>query len=147
MIWYFKQLNQFTQEEVDQVYTIRKEVFSEGGEKDLGHPPMDESDQYCYHSFGWDENGIVCYCRVIQEEQGIYKIARVLVHQNHRRKGMGQQLINYTCDQIKNLFNGKKVILSALEDIHTMYLKIGFNKTGSFCDFNGIPAIDMQREL
>ena len=104
---------------------------------------MDEIDIQCYHSFCLNEEEIICYCRITKEDDELFKIARVLVSPHHRRKGYAQQLMNFTCDKIKQDLNGKQVILSALEDIHTLYLKMGFCKTGSFCDFNGIPAIDM----
>ncbi|ELP88503.1 hypothetical protein EIN_344430 [Entamoeba invadens IP1] len=145
MQWHFKQLEQLTGDELRQIYAIRKDVFCEKGEKDLGHPPMDEVDETCYHSFAWDENGIVCYCRVIEEEPKLFRIARVLVHKNYRKQGKGQQLITHTCEKIHENFGGGVVTLSALEDIHTMYLKVGFELTGERCEFNGIPAVEMVR--
>ena len=145
--WYFKQLNQFNEEERQQVYDIRDETFCDGGEKDLGCKPLDEIDEYCYHSFAWGDEGLMAYCRVIQEKEDLYRIARVLVHKRARGKGMGQQLINYTCDQIKEYFDGREVTLDALEYIHSMYLKVGFFLTGGTTDFNGIPALTMNRLL
>ncbi|EDR22920.1 hypothetical protein, conserved [Entamoeba dispar SAW760] len=145
--WNFKLLNQFNEEEYQQIYDMRGEVFASGGEQDLGHPPMDEIDEYCYHSFSWGEEGLLAYCRVIQEGENLYRIARVLVHKRARGQGMGQKLINFTCDQIKECFNGKLVTLDALEYIHRMYLKVGFYLTGEITDFNGIPAVTMNKKL
>ena len=145
--WQFKQMNQFNEEERQQVYDLRAETFCEGGEKDLGCKPLDEIDDYCYHSFAWGEDGLMAYCRVIQKEDDVYKIARVLVHKKARGKGMGQQLINYTCDQIKENFDGREVTLDALEDVHKMYFKVGFHLTGGTYDFNGILGLTMNRLL
>ncbi|ELP89505.1 hypothetical protein EIN_391600 [Entamoeba invadens IP1] len=145
--WHFKQLHQFNEDEREEVYNLRDSVFSSNGEKDLGHPPMDEVDEYCFHSFGWDEDGLAAYCRVIHEEEGVYRIARVLVPKRMRGKGFGQKLISHTCDRIKEVFDGKMVTLDALEDIHRMYFKVGFNLTGATTDFNGIPAVTMTRNL
>ncbi|KAL7716952.1 N-acetyltransferase domain-containing protein [Entamoeba marina] len=147
IIWHFKQLSSFNDDEFQEVFTTRDYVFGRNGEKDLRKEPIEKIDEYCYHSFAWDSNGIVAYCRVLQECNDLYRIERVLVHKRHRRKGYGQQLISQTCDKIKELFDGKKATLSAFSYVTDMYKKVGFTQIGEEFDMNGIPSIEMVKLL
>ncbi|KAL7715759.1 N-acetyltransferase domain-containing protein [Entamoeba marina] len=122
IIWHFKQLSNFNDDEFQEVFTTRDYVFGRNGEKDLGKQPIEKIDEYCYHSFAWDSNGIVAYCRVLQECNDLYRIERVT-------------------------FDGKKATLSAFSYVTDMYKKVGFTQIGEEFDMNGIPSIEMVKVL
>lgn len=130
-----------------QVYEIlksRSQIFML--EQGITCLDMDDKDYESFHFFYEQDKRVCAYMRAfyLDEEKTCVKIGRVLSLEH--KNGLGSALTRDTFDYLKNICV-KKVVVSAQKGAVGFYEKMGFVKTSDEYLEEGIPHVEMQRNL
>ena len=130
-----------------QVYEIlksRSQIFML--EQGITCLDMDDKDYESFHFFYEQDKRVCAYMRAfyLDEEKTCVKIGRVLSLQH--KNGLGSALTRDTFDYLKNI-GVKKVVVSAQKGAVGFYEKMDFNAVSDEYLEEGIPHIEMQRNL
>lgn len=145
MKWVLKTFNELTIEEFHDILQLRINVFVV--EQDCPYPELDNLDKKAFHFFGLtDENKVVAYTRIFKPGDYYQQaaIGRVVVHQNHRKDGLGYELMNNSIRQVKDLFDTTEIKIGAQTYLKRFYESLGFRKIGTDYIEDGIPHIYME---
>jgi ElaA protein len=93
-----KHFNDLSTKELHQILKIRSEIFVV--EQDCVYLDIDDVDLESHHLIGYVEKEIAGYLR-IYEKDGSVRIGRVLVAENHRRKGHASKIMEGAIDFIQ----------------------------------------------
>ncbi len=108
---------------------IQKYFEIEQIDKDLAENPYRIIKEGGYIFSIIDEDKVIGVCALINNDNGVYELARMAVANQHRGKGYGSLLIETCLNKLKNI-NAKKVCLvsnTKLETAIGLYKKFGFN--------------------
>ena len=146
MNWVLKKYKDLTLDEFHSILQLRIDVFVV--EQDCPYPELDGKDKQAYHFFAFAEGNptqIIAYTRIFKP--GNYyneaAIGRVVVHSDHRKEGLGVQLMKRSIDQIESMFQTKKIKIGAQTYLQKFYESLGFKKIGKDYIEDGIPHIHM----
>ena len=139
MIWEVKEWAELSTSEVENIFSLRSEVFVV--EQDCVYQDIDGKDQKAKHVIGKKENDIVAYARIFKP--GDYfkeaSFGRAVVKKSERGKGIGDELVS-RC--IKNI--PEEIIkISAQSYLKGFYGKHGFIAKGEEYLEDGIPHAAM----
>ena len=127
------------------IMALRLEVFVV--EQDCPYQDLDGLDQHATHVFIDNSEKIVAYARILNKNEGVYQIGRVVVAKNFRGKNLAtiimQQCIDYC--QLKN--DAQYIELSAQSYLHDFYQGIGFKSVGKYYLEDDIPHEKMRLSL
>ena len=141
----------FNELSVDDMYEIAKSRFEvfvcEQGITE--EQDFDDKDKECYHIMLKENGRIVAYSRIVPKGLAYEytSIGRVLVLENHRRKGIAQKMMKFALDFIKNNLDENIVVLSAQEYVKDMYSSVGFKVISEIYNEVNIPHVKMKIEL
>ncbi|KAL7721319.1 GNAT family N-acetyltransferase [Entamoeba marina] len=121
-----KHFNCLSTDELLQIISIRIEVFVVE-QKIVCEGEFDDNDSNCHHVMYKIDNELVGYCR-IEERNKYYKIGRVVVLKQFRKKGIAQQLLKYAILQCKD--QSKQCKVSSQLYCKNLYQKVGFIPIG-----------------
>lgn len=114
---------------------IREQGFAPGWE-----PDEDDKESRHYVAFAGGE--VVGTARVRENKNGMYKIERMAIKKEFRKKGVGGGLLRYIIKKIKKL-RPKKIWLQSQAHAQNFYKKCGFSVVGKEFNHHGLPHVSM----
>ena len=139
MIWEVKEWAELSTREVENIFSLRSEVFVV--EQDCVYQDIDGKDQKAKHVLGKKENDIVAYARIFKP--GDYfkeaSFGRAVVKKTERGKGVGDELVKNCLENI----NEEEIKISAQSYLKGFYGKHGFKAEGNEYLEDGIPHTAM----
>ena len=139
MIWEVKEWPELSTSEVENIFSLRSEVFVV--EQDCVYQDIDGKDQKAKHVLGKKENDIVAYARIFK--QGDYfkeaSFGRAVVKKTERGKGVGDELVKNCLEIITE----EEIKISAQSYLKGFYGKHGFKSEGNEYLEDGIPHTAM----
>ena len=142
-----KKFEALTTNELYAILRLRSEVFVV--EQDCVYQDLDDKDKKARHVIGWYDNTIVAYTRIFDVKLYFNEasIGRVVVDQKHRSKGFGTDIMNASIDAIKKHYNQTQIKISAQTYLIKFYNNLGFKEQGKPYLEDGIPHIEMLKEV
>ena len=138
-----KFFNELTTSELYQILRLRSEVFVV--EQDCVYQDVDDKDQQAIHLFITIKNKVVAYTRLF--DSGLYfntaSFGRVVVSLEHRKDGLGHQLMDASIKAVQQKFNTTKITISAQTYLKKFYESHKFIKEGKEYLEDGIQHIKM----
>ena len=139
MIWEVKEWAELSTREVENIFSLRSEVFVV--EQDCVYQDIDGKDQKAKHVLGKKENDIVAYARIFKP--GDYfkeaSFGRAVVKKTERGKGVGDELVKNCLENITE----EEIKISAQSYLKGFYCKHGFKAEGNEYLEDGIPHTAM----
>ena len=139
MIWEVKEWADLSTREVENIFSLRSEVFVV--EQDCVYQDIDGKDQKAKHVLGKKENDIVAYARIFKP--GDYfkeaSFGRAVVKKTERGKGVGDELVKNCLENITE----EEIKISAQSYLKGFYGKHGFKAEGKEYLEDGIPHTAM----
>ena len=130
------------------IFALRSEIFVV--EQNCVYQDIDGKDENAVHIIGKKEKEIVAYARIFvrgESYSDFTSIGRVLVKKKSRGKSLGHQLIAF-CIKFLETNNPKcSIKISAQTHLENFYYKHGFRKQGESYLEDGIPHIEMLKEV
>ena len=139
MIWKVKEWAELSTNEVENIFSLRSEVFVV--EQDCVYQDIDGKDQKAKHVLGKKNNEIIAYARIFKP--GDYfkeaSFGRAVVKKTERGKGVGDELVLNCLENISE----KQIKISAQSYLKGFYGKHGFKAEGKEYLEDGIPHTAM----
>ena len=139
MIWEVKEWTELSTSEVENIFSLRSEVFVV--EQDCVYQDIDGKDQKAKHVLGKKNNDIVAYARIFKP--GDYfkeaSFGRAVVKKTERGKGVGDELVINCLENITE----EEIKISAQSYLKGFYGKHGFKAQGNEYLEDGIPHTAM----
>lgn len=129
--------------ELHDLMRLRVDVFVV--EQQCPYAEIDGLDPSASHMLGYTGSGeLVAYARILPPKaDGIPHIGRVVVHQEHRSKGLSKQLMLACFEAIEARHGSRRNAISAQAHLVRMYQGLGYHTTSAVYDWDGIPHVDM----
>jgi len=138
-----KTFDELSTDELYQILRLRSEVFVV--EQDCVYQDIDNKDQKALHVLGLKNGNLVAYTRMFKP--GDYfenaSIGRVVVPQNQRKYGYGQQIMQVSMAAIALRFSNTPIEISAQKYLLKFYTELGFQAVGEEYLEDGIPHVRM----
>ena len=140
-----KTFDGLTTTELYEILKARAEIFLL--EQQIVCQDMDDIDYQSLHCFLQERDLVVGYLRVFysEEKPDTVKIGRVLTRQHG--KGVGRLLMEESLRAIKENMPCKHLCIHAQTQAAGFYEKLGFQVTSEVFLEEGIPHVEMEREL
>ena len=139
MIWEVKEWAELSPNEVENIFSLRSEVFVV--EQDCVYQDIDGKDQKAKHVLGKKNNEIIAYARIFKP--GDYfneaSFGRAVVKKSERGKGVGDELVINCLENITE----EEIKISAQSYLKGFYGKHGFKAEGKEYLEDGIPHTAM----
>ncbi len=131
--------------EVHDVLQLRQRVFVV--EQTCAYLDADGLDLRCWHGLGAQDGVLVATARIVPpgEKYEEPAIGRVVTSPDVRRNGAGRALMVSSIAQVKRLYPGQGIRLSAQRYLEQFYSSLGFEPVGEPYEEDGIPHIEMVR--
>lgn len=137
-----KEFNQLSLEELYLILKIRQEIFIV--EQKCFYLDCDDLDQESIHFLGYLDGVLVCYLRVINnEENNLWILGRILVSKKYRSLGLGVDLMNKTLKYLENKNSNYSLEMSAQTYLIDFYKKFDFKTLGNEYLDAGVSHIKM----
>lgn len=141
--WRTRTFTQLTHAELYALLKLRVDVFVV--EQRCPYPEIDGQDEEAMHVLGHADGVLVAYARILPPHaDGAPHIGRVVVHGDHRGKGLGVQVMNEALRSLRNTYGNVAVVVSAQAHLQRFYEDLGFERISPEYDWDGIPHIDMR---
>ena len=139
MIWEIKEWSELSTSEVENIFSLRSEVFVV--EQDCVYQDIDGKDQKAKHVLGKKNNEIVAYARIFKPGEYFKEASfgRAVVKKTERGKGVGDELVINCLENIKE----EEIKISAQSYLKGFYGKHGFKAEGKEYLEDGIPHTAM----
>jgi len=146
IVWELRRYEELSGDELYEILALRQAVFVV--EQRCAYLDADGMDRRGYHLLGRDEAGVlIAYLRILEPQSPFPgpSIGRVLVHRDHRGKGLGRALMQKGLAECATLYPGTPIRLSAQHHLRRFYESLGFVclGDGNPVDEGGIPHIQM----
>ncbi len=143
-----KSFDELSNEELYEVLKLRQIVFVV--EQDCPYLDADDKDQESKHVLLYENDVLIGYARLLPEGlsyEGFTAIGRVVVHPEHRRKGLGSNIMKLSIAGCKEM-SSLPIKLSAQVYALDLYANLGFVPVGETYLEDGIPhqAMVLERE-
>lgn len=141
-----KQFNELSTNELYEILKTRSEIFVV--EQNCVYQDLDDKDQDAIHIFCWNEEGRVAAClRVFWKDKdiGVAQIGRVVTLEHGT--GLGGRMLHEGVELAINKFGARKIYLEAQEYAIGYYAKEGFKVVSEPFLEDGIPHVQMEREI
>jgi len=129
------------------ILRARQEVFIL--EQNCNYLDCDGKDEQSYHMVAYDGEDIAAYMRILPPGLN-YKEAsmgRILTTKNHRKQGLGKELMKRGLLFSKEVLNYKSIKISAQSYLVPFYSNFSFQSTGSEYLEDDIPHTEMVLKL
>ena len=146
MEWHVKHWRELDREEVYDLLAVRTAVFVV--EQNCPYQEADGRDRRAWHVFARNERGAICAClRVLETEEEIAQIGRVLTAAQARGIGLGRELLERGIQTAWARTSARRIRLEAQTYAQRFYEKLGFHRTQTpeFLE-DGIPHVEMVLE-
>lgn len=139
-----KPTTQLTNLELINIFIERTKVFVV--KQNAAYQEVDESDKDAKHVFFKEEDDIVAYTRIINDEDAV-AFGRVLVNESYRGQNLGRKIVTATLDEINANYDTKHVRISAQARLQKFYESFGFKVASEVYLEDNIPHIAMTLNL
>ena len=144
MIWEIKEWSELSTKEVENVFSLRSEVFVV--EQEILYNDFDRKDYKAIHLSGYKEEELVAYARIF--DKGDYYenypgFGRVVVIEKERGKGVGKDLVKMCIGVCEKNFDKQEIKISAQAYLEKFYIDLGFERRGEGYIEDGIPHCAM----
>ena len=139
MIWEVKEWAELSTNEVENIFSLRSEVFVV--EQDCVYQDIDGKDQKAKHVLGKKNNEIIAYARIFKPGEYFKEASfgRAVVKKTERGKGVGDELVINCLENITE----EEIKISAQSYLKGFYGKHGFKAEGNEYLEDGIPHTAM----
>ena len=139
MIWEVKEWAELSTSEVENIFSLRSEVFVV--EQECVYQDIDGKDQKAKHVLGKKDNEIVAYARIFKPGEYFKEASfgRAVVKKTERGKGVGDELVINCLENITE----EEIKISAQSYLKGFYGKHGFKAEGNEYLEDGIPHTAM----
>ena len=139
MIWEVKEWAELSTNEVENIFSLRSEVFVV--EQDCVYQDIDGKDQKAKHVLGKKDGEIVAYARIFKPGEYFKEASfgRAVVKKTERGKGVGDELVINCLENITE----EEIKISAQSYLKNFYGKHGFVAKGEEYLEDGIPHTAM----
>lgn len=127
-----------------QIYQLRSMVFVV--EQNCPYQDVDDKDLQALHLMLYENNLLAGYCRILPPGLSYQEpsIGRVVVHQDFRRKKIGEKMMKQSLNITMDLFKNQDVVISAQTYLTKFYKDLGFQEEGEGYLEDDIPHIKMR---
>ncbi|MBF7028749.1 GNAT family N-acetyltransferase [Staphylococcus kloosii] len=139
-----KPTTQLTNLELINIFIERTKVFVV--EQNAAYQEVDEADKDAKHVFFKEQDDIVAYTRIINDEDAV-AFGRVLVNESYRGQNLGRKIVTATLDEINANYDTKHVRISAQARLQKFYESFGFKVASEVYLEDNIPHIAMTLNL
>jgi ElaA protein len=139
-----KPTTQLTNLELINIFIERTKVFVV--EQNAAYQEVDEADKDAKHVFFKEQDDIVAYTRIINDEDAV-AFGRVLVNESYRGQNLGRKIVTATLDEINANYDTKNVRISAQARLQKFYESFGFKVASEVYLEDNIPHIAMTLNL
>jgi ElaA protein len=144
MDWFCKNFNTLSSYEIYEILRLRSEVFVV--EQQCVFLDMDRKDFDCWHFWAADESGrFLAYTRLVPAGVSYTEmsIGRVVSSPASRGLGLGQNLMQKSIEQIRNMWGEKPIKIGAQFYLKSFYESFGFVQTSDIYLEDDIEHIEM----
>jgi ElaA protein len=146
--FHVKKYEDLNLDELHDLFALRSEIFVV--EQNCVYQDIDGKDKNAVHIIGKNENEIVAYARIFvrgESYSDFTSIGRVLVKKKSRGKSLGHQLMGFCIKFIETNNPKSSIKISAQTYLEKFYYMHGFRKQGESYLEDGIPHIEMLKEV
>ena len=146
MKFVIKHFNELSTNELYEILKTRSEIFVV--EQNCVYQDLDDKDQDAIHIFCWNDEGRVAAClRVFWKDKGtgVAQFGRVVTLEHGT--GLGGRMLHEGVELAINKFGARKIYLEAQEYAIGYYAKEGFIVVSEPFLEDGIPHVQMEREI
>jgi len=122
-MWYLKNYDELTKEEIVAIYKARIETFIVG--QDLNYQEIDDTDKKSWHLFEMnDDREVISYLRIIPEKDKV-RLGRVLIDNRYQGQGKGRALLERAKEVCKEWFVDTVIEVHAQAHLQNLYDIVG----------------------
>ncbi len=139
-----KSFQELSLEEFHDIIALRIQIFII--EQNCPYQEVDGKDKLAHHLFFKNEmDEIIAVTRILPQGISYEEVAigRVVVHEEYRGTGLGNQLMADSMNFVKDKYGEVPVRLSAQKHLENYYGNHGFKSTGKEYLEDGIPHVEM----
>ena len=139
-----KSFQELSLEEFHDIIALRIQIFII--EQNCPYQEVDGKDKLAHHLFFKNEmDEIIAVTRILPHGISYEEVAigRVVVHEEYRGTGLGNQLMADSMNFVKDKYGEVPVRLSAQKHLENYYGNHGFKSTGKEYLEDGIPHVEM----
>ena len=139
-----KSFQELSLEEFHDIIALRIQIFII--EQNCPYQEVDGKDKLAHHLFFKNEmDEIIAVTRILPQGISYAEVAigRVVVHEDYRGTGLGNQLMSDSMNFVKDEYGKVPVRLSAQKHLENYYGNHGFKSTGKEYLEDGIPHVEM----
>ena len=139
-----KSFQELSLEEFHDIIALRIQIFII--EQNCPYQEVDGKDKLAHHLFFKNEmDEIIAVTRILPQGISYEEVAigRVVVHEDYRGTGLGNQLMADSMNFVKDKYGEVPVRLSAQKHLENYYGNHGFKSTGKEYLEDGIPHVEM----
>ena len=141
-MWYLKNYDELTKEEIVAIYKARIETFIVG--QDLNYQEIDDMDKESWHLFEInDVQEVISYFRIIPEKDKV-RVGRVLIDKRFQGQGKGRELLERAKEVCKEWFVDTVIEVHAQAHLQDLYESLGFEVVSEPYDIVGIKHVTME---
>lgn len=145
--WEWHRFEQLSLEQLYGIITIREAVFVV--EQNCPYLDADGLDQHAWHLTGRKNDDLVAYLRIVDPGRKYAEpsIGRVITARAERGTGLGKETLRRALKKVETEFPGKPIRISAQKHLEKFYAEFNFKRVSDPYDEDGIPHIEMLREV
>ena len=145
MKWQSIKFHQLTTDQLYEILKLRVDIFVV--EQTCPYPELDEKDRHeeTIHLLGSDDDNLIAYARLLAPGVSYTdaSIGRFAVKESRRHQRLGSQLLDECLQEIKQLWPGSAIRISAQAHLQEFYEKFNFEITSDIYLEDDIPHIEM----
>jgi ElaA protein len=147
LAWKCKSFGELNSHELYTIIRLRNEVFVV--EQNCVFQDADNKDQKSFHLMGWAGNDLAAYARLVPKNVSYSNISigRIVTSPAYRKAGAGKALLQQAIEYCNQLFGRQAIKIGAQLYLRKFYESFGFVQTGDVYDEDGIPHIEMLKEI
>jgi len=148
--WTFSVFHKLTVDQLFDVLQLRVNVFVV--EQQCAYRELDEYDRHpeTRHLSGKNESGeLIAYARILPPGLRYPEatLGRFVVKADFRKQGIGHQLLQTVLQECSRCWSGTPIRISAQEYLQAFYAKYGFIRVSDVSLEDGIPHVEMVKEV
>ena len=147
--WECYRFSELSNENLYELLKLRVDVFIV--EQNCPYPELDNKDRHNHtqHLLAFNQSQLIAYSRLLAPEVSYPEtsIGRFVVHEDWRQQGVGTSLLTKSIEQINQTWPQHDIRISAQEYLQAFYQRQGFKKVSECYLEDGIPHIEMLKQL
>ncbi len=148
--WTLGSIQELTAEQLFEVLQLRVDVFVV--EQQYAYRELDECDRHpeVRHLLGRNKGGeLIAYARLLPPglRYPEVNLGRFVVRADCRRQGIGHQLLQTALAEISRCWPKRNVKIAAQEYLQSFYARYGFLRLSDVYLEDGIPHVEMVKEV